>query len=67
VSGHTETLMMETELFSETMVDLNNLTWLPAQEKGFTEFFLPRNLQDKQVCCCLCKWNIQKKQIGLVN
>jgi len=22
------------------MVDLNQLTWLPAQEKGFTEFFV---------------------------
>jgi hypothetical protein len=42
VSGHSKTLMMVTELFSERMVDLNHLTWLPAQEKGFTEFFLPR-------------------------
>jgi len=43
MSGHTKTLMTKTGLFSERMVDLNHLTWLPAQEKGFTDFFFAKN------------------------
>jgi hypothetical protein len=53
VSGHVKTLMMETDMFSKRLDDLNHLRWLSAQEENFAKFHRHESFKTHKFFCLL--------------